>query len=143
MQQLIHPNIVKYISTIRSRNHLYIVLEYMESGSLCNVMKKFGYFSESLTAVYITQILRGLSYLHEQGVLHRDIKGANILTNKEGLVKLADFGLAVKLSEVRENQDIVGSPYWMAPVHTTYIIYHMHSYLFFMIHASIYFISLC
>jgi len=56
----------------------------MENGSLANVIKKFGAFPESLTAIYITQVLRGLKYLHEQGVLHRDIKGANILTTKEG-----------------------------------------------------------
>lgn len=87
----------------------------MENGSLANVIKKFGSFSESLTAIYITQVLRGLKYLHEQGVLHRDIKGANILTTKEGMVKLADFGVAMKLSEAHAEQDVVGSPYWIAP----------------------------
>lgn len=56
----------------------------MENGSLANVIKKFGSFSESLTAIYIMQVLRGLKYLHDQGVLHRDIKGANILTSKDG-----------------------------------------------------------
>eukprot|EP00981_Chlorochromonas_danica_P007042 scaffold1536_cov179-Ochromonas_danica.AAC.2 len=88
----------------------------MENGSLSNVIKKFGFFSESLTAIYITQVLRGLKYLHEQGVLHRDIKGANILTTKDGMVKLADFGVAIKLSEAHsDEQDVVGSPYWIAP----------------------------
>jgi len=56
----------------------------MENGSLSNVIKKYGFFSETLTAFYVTQVLKGLKYLHEQGVLHRDIKGANILTTKEG-----------------------------------------------------------
>ena len=88
----------------------------MENGSLSNVIKKFGSFSESLTAIYIMQVLRGLKYLHEQGVLHRDIKGANILTTKEGQVKLADFGVAMKLSDVHAtDHDVVGTPYWMAP----------------------------
>jgi serine/threonine protein kinase len=84
MQKLNHPNIVKYIDTIRTRSYLYIVLEYMENGSLANVIKKFGFLTESLTAMYVSQILKGLKYLHEQGVLHRDIKGANILTTKDG-----------------------------------------------------------
>jgi serine/threonine protein kinase len=109
MRQLNHPNIVQYIDTIRTKDYLHIVLEYvfhtlshvnliqlkriiavllrfryMENGSLSNVIKKFGSFSESLTAIYVTQVLRGLRYLHEQGVLHRDIKGANILTTKDG-----------------------------------------------------------
>lgn len=91
------------------------------------------------------QVLEGLVYLHEQGVIHRDIKGANILTTKEvsirvfflslpfqlqnlfylftsfgfsfqGLVKLADFGVATKLTEADVNtHSVVGTPYWMAP----------------------------
>ncbi|KAE8684614.1 MAPepsilon protein kinase [Hibiscus syriacus] len=74
---------------------------YVENGSLANIIKpnKFGSFLESLVAVYIAQVLEGLVYLHEQGVIHRDIKGANILTTKEGLVKLAYFGVATKLNE--------------------------------------------
>ncbi len=56
----------------------------MENGSLANVIDKFGSLTESLSAMYVTQILKGLKYLHEQGVLHRDIKGANILTTKDG-----------------------------------------------------------
>jgi serine/threonine protein kinase len=84
MQKLNHPNIVKYIDTIRTKSYLYIVLEYMESGSLATVVKKFGFLTESLSAMYVNQILKGLRYLHEQGVLHRDIKGANILTTKDG-----------------------------------------------------------
>ncbi|KAL0446585.1 UNVERIFIED_CONTAM: MAP3K epsilon protein kinase [Sesamum latifolium] len=91
--------------------------EYVENGSLANIIKpnKFGPFPESL-AVYIAQVLEGLVYLHEQGVIHRDIKGANILTTKEGLVKLADFGVATKLNEADVNtHSVVGTPYWMAP----------------------------
>jgi serine/threonine protein kinase len=88
----------------------------MENGSLSGVIKKFGAFSESLSAIYVSQVLNGLSYLHEQGVLHRDIKGANILTTKDGQVKLADFGVAVRLNEgSNEGMEVVGSPYWIAP----------------------------
>jgi serine/threonine protein kinase len=61
----------------------------------------------------MSQVLQGLVYLHDQGVIHRDIKGANILTMKDGLVKLADFGVATK-SNVNE-YSVVGTPYWMAP----------------------------
>ena len=66
----------------------------------------------------LLQTLQGLSYLHEQGVIHRDIKGANILTIKDGRVKLADFGVAtinVNLTASEgESRDlsVVGSPYW-------------------------------
>jgi serine/threonine protein kinase len=65
----------------------------------------------------MTQVLQGLQYLHDQGVIHRDIKGANILTTKDGTVKLADFG--VSTSTLAGGQDkeaqVVGTPYWMAP----------------------------
>ena len=62
----------------------------------------------------MSQVLNGLLYLHEQGVIHRDIKGANILTTKQGLVKLADFGVATRTSTLHESS-VVGTPYWMAP----------------------------
>jgi serine/threonine protein kinase len=71
----------------------------MENGSLANMLKKWGSFSEALTAIYITQVLRGLAYLHDQGVLHRDIKGANILTTKDGYVSMHIYGVVVLLGE--------------------------------------------
>lgn len=118
LKNLRHKNIVKYLGSYKTKNHLYIFLEYAENGALAGIIKpnKFGAFPESLVAVYMSQVLEGLAYLHEQGVIHRDVKGANILITKEGLVKLADFGVATKLSdaEVRE-QSVVGTPYWMAP----------------------------
>eukprot|EP01135_Chromosphaera_perkinsii_P007627 Nk52_evm83s914 gene=Nk52_evmTU83s914 len=114
LKKLNHPNIVKYIGFVKTRDHLNIILEYIENGSLHNICKKFGQFPETLIAVYIKQTLGGLVYLHEQGVVHRDIKGANILTTKEGHVKLADFGVAVQMADSQEN-DVVGTPYWMAP----------------------------
>ena len=110
LKQLNHPNIVKYIDTIQSSDFLHIVLEYVEGGSLAHTLKKFGVFSEELTVMYIAQVLDGLAYLHDQGVIHRDIKGANILVTKEGLVKLADFGVAVTTQE--KSNTVVGSPYW-------------------------------
>ncbi|KAL3692966.1 hypothetical protein R1sor_006617 [Riccia sorocarpa] len=118
LKNLNHQNIVKYQGSFKTKTHLYIILEYVENGSLANIIKpnKFGAFPEQLVAVYIAQVLEGLVYLHEQGVIHRDIKGANILTTKEGLVKLADFGVATKLTEADVNtHSVVGTPYWMAP----------------------------
>lgn len=147
MKRLSHTNIVKYLSSARTENYLYIVLEYVENGSLSNVIRpsRFGAFPESLVVLYISQVLEGLVYLHEQGVIHRDIKGANILTTKQGLVKcastrcslclfvgvglllswvtgisssrcrLADFGVSTRLEGEIGHQNAVGSPYWMAP----------------------------
>jgi serine/threonine protein kinase len=85
LKTLNHPNIVKYEGSFKTRTHLYIILEFMEAGALSALIKpnRFGVFPEALAAVYCAQVLKGLQYLHEQGVVHRDIKGANILTTKE------------------------------------------------------------
>ncbi|CAL1713540.1 unnamed protein product [Somion occarium] len=116
LKNLIHPNIVKYKGFEKTREYLYIILEFCENGSLHNICKRFGKFPEQLVAVYISQVLEGLVYLHDQGVIHRDIKGANILTNKDGCVKLADFGVASSTAAGAVRDDaVVGSPYWMAP----------------------------
>eukprot|EP00002_Diphylleia_rotans_P007251 TRINITY_DN1675_c0_g3_i2.p1 TRINITY_DN1675_c0_g3~~TRINITY_DN1675_c0_g3_i2.p1 ORF type:complete len:739 (-),score=134.13 TRINITY_DN1675_c0_g3_i2:1203-3419(-) len=116
LSRLKHQNIVKYHGHIKTKDYLYIVLEFVESGSLQHVLKSFGKFPESLAIGYISQVLQGLAYLHDQGVVHRDIKGANILTTKEGVVKLADFGVAVKVDQTaRKVYDVVGSPNWIAP----------------------------
>jgi serine/threonine protein kinase len=119
LNHLDHANIVKYVDNIKTKDHLNIVLEFVENGSLANTVKKFGSLPESLIAIYIEQVLQGLCFLHSQGVIHRDIKGANILTTKEGHVKLADFGVARRLGEAavdgRGQDDVAGTPYWMAP----------------------------
>ncbi|KAF2840537.1 hypothetical protein M501DRAFT_1014552 [Patellaria atrata CBS 101060] len=114
LKNLNHPNIVKYHGFVKSAESLYIILEYCENGSLHSICKNFGKFPENLVALYMTQVLHGLLYLHDQGVIHRDIKGANILTTKDGLVKLADFGVATKATGLSESS-VVGTPYWMAP----------------------------
>ena len=114
LKNLDHANIVKYHGFVRTAETLNIILEYCENGSLHSIAKNFGRFPENLVALYMSQVLHGLLYLHEQGVIHRDIKGANILTTKQGLVKLADFGVASKTAGLNE-VSVVGTPYWMAP----------------------------
>lgn len=121
LKNLHHPNIVQYRGYHRTASSLYIVLEYCENGSLAALVRKFGRIPESLVGLYVLQVLQGLQYLHEQGVIHRDIKGSNILATKEGSIKLADFGVATRVtgSSSTNNADaqmaVVGSPYWMAP----------------------------
>ncbi|KAL2430384.1 Cytokinesis protein sepH [Exophiala dermatitidis] len=114
LKNLDHPNIVKYHGFVKTPETLNIILEYCENGSLHSISKNFGRFPENLVALYMSQVLQGLVYLHEQGVIHRDIKGANILTTKQGLVKLADFGVASRTTGLHESS-VVGTPYWMAP----------------------------
>ncbi|TPX69433.1 hypothetical protein SpCBS45565_g02457 [Spizellomyces sp. 'palustris'] len=120
LKELNHANIVQYLGFVKTPEYLNIIMEYCENGSLSNICKRFGRFPEHLVALYIAQVLEGLVYLHEQGVIHRDIKAANILTTKKGQVKLAvtpsiraDFGIASKINAT--NKVFAGSPYWMAP----------------------------
>ncbi|CAD8174569.1 unnamed protein product [Paramecium pentaurelia] len=117
LSKLQHPYIVRYYGSERKKDQLNIFLEFVSGGSVLTMIKRFGKFKESLIKVYLKQILLGLQYLHSQGVIHRDIKGANILINQNGQVKLADFGSGKQLSEIK--QEIVGSlcgtPNFMAP----------------------------
>lgn len=95
---------------------LTVMDRYCENGSLHSICKAYGKFPENLVGVYMTQVLQGLHYLHDQGVIHRDIKGANILTTKDGTVKLADFGVSTStLAGPDKEAQVVGTPYWMAP----------------------------
>ena len=96
---------------VEEKKNIYIVLEYIENGSLKDTLEKFGYFPEGLVSKYSYQVLQGLNYLHDKNVLHRDIKGANILITKDGVCKLADFGVAMKI-EPDVPINAVGSPYW-------------------------------
>ncbi|OTB00843.1 hypothetical protein M426DRAFT_15069 [Hypoxylon sp. CI-4A] len=116
LKNLNHDNIVKYIGFVKASDCLNIILEYCENGSLHSICKAYGKFPENLVGVYMTQVLQGLQYLHDQGVIHRDIKGANILTTKDGKVKLADFGVSTStLAGPDKEAQVVGTPYWMAP----------------------------
>eukprot|EP00324_Dicrateria_rotunda_P002262 CAMPEP_0206160778 /NCGR_PEP_ID=MMETSP1474-20131121/7084_1 /ASSEMBLY_ACC=CAM_ASM_001110 /TAXON_ID=97495 /ORGANISM="Imantonia sp., Strain RCC918" /LENGTH=326 /DNA_ID=CAMNT_0053562319 /DNA_START=501 /DNA_END=1478 /DNA_ORIENTATION=+ len=110
-----HPNIVSYVTLMQTEKHLNLVLEFVDSGSLSQVLAGYGFFPESLAAIYTVQVLKGLSYLHQRNVIHRDIKGGNILITRDGSIKLADFGIATVASSNPRHSLVEGSPYWMAP----------------------------
>ncbi|KAJ7483244.1 kinase-like domain-containing protein [Mycena latifolia] len=116
VQSLSHPSIVKYEGMARDQDTLSIVLEYAENGSLGQTLKAFGKLNERLVASYVVKILEGLHYLHSSNVVHCNLKAANILTTKNGNVKLSDFGVSLNLCAMeREIKDVAGTPNWMAP----------------------------
>ena len=93
---------------------------YVPGGSIHSLLTKFGSFDEKLIRVYTRQVLQGLAYLHEHNLVHRDIKGANLLVDAQGTVKLADFGMATKILAGIDDRsaalmEMAGTPYWMAP----------------------------
>jgi len=114
LKNLDHLNIVKYIECIRTKTHINLVLEYVENGSLHQMVKQSGKMGEHLVFIFVKQILEGLAYLHNQGIIHRDIKGANLLLTKNGVVKLADFGYSI-LNDKNKVNSIVGTACFMAP----------------------------
>ncbi|KAL2322051.1 hypothetical protein Fmac_026430 [Flemingia macrophylla] len=96
LRRLDHPNIIKLEGLITSRLScsIYLVFEYMEHDITGLLSRPEIKFSESQIKCYMKQLLSGLEHCHSRGVMHRDIKGSNLLVNNEGILKVADFGLA-------------------------------------------------
>ncbi|KHN21769.1 mitogen-activated protein kinase kinase kinase YODA-like [Glycine soja] len=115
LSRLQHPNIVQYYGSETVDDKLYIYLEYVSGGSIHKLLQEYGQFGELVIRSYTQQILSGLAYLHAKNTLHRDIKGANILVDPTGRVKLADFGMAKHITGQSCLLSFKGTPYWMAP----------------------------
>uniref|UniRef100_A0A7S1YKR7 non-specific serine/threonine protein kinase n=1 Tax=Sexangularia sp. CB-2014 TaxID=1486929 RepID=A0A7S1YKR7_9EUKA len=114
-----HPAIVSYhASYLVNDSVLYSVMELVDGGSLTDLLDVFEDMpmKEPLIARVSQDVAAALSYVHDKGQIHRDIKSDNILVGRSGVVKLADFGYAAQLSEAGQKRNtIVGTPYWMAP----------------------------
>ncbi|KAL7003445.1 mitogen-activated protein kinase kinase kinase [Sarracenia purpurea var. burkii] len=115
LSRLRHPNIVQYYGSETVGDKLYIYLEYVSGGSIHKLLQEYGQFGELAIRSYTKQILSGLAYLHAKNTVHRDIKGANILVDPNGRIKLADFGMAKHITGQSCPLSFKGSPYWMAP----------------------------
>ncbi|GAB4847016.1 Mitogen-activated protein kinase kinase kinase 5 [Ancistrocladus abbreviatus] len=116
LSQLKHPNIVQYYGSEIVEDRFYIYLEYVYPGSINKYVREHcGAITESVVRNFTRHILSGLAYLHSTKTIHRDIKGANLLVDSSGVVKLADFGMAKHLSGQAAELSLKGSPYWMAP----------------------------
>ncbi|KAI4330122.1 hypothetical protein MLD38_028428 [Melastoma candidum] len=115
LSRLCHPNIVRYYGSELSEETLSVYLEYVSGGSIHKLLHEYGAFSEPVIRNYARQITSGLAYLHGRNVVHRDIKGANILVGPSGEIKLADFGMAKHTTSSASMLSFKGSPYWMAP----------------------------
>lgn len=115
LSNLTHPNIVRYYGSELDEETLSVYLEYVSGGSIHKLLQEYGPFREPVIQNYTRQILSGLSFLHARNTVHRDIKGANILVDPNGEIKLADFGMAKHITSCSSVLSFKGSPYWMAP----------------------------
>ncbi|XP_010320022.1 mitogen-activated protein kinase kinase kinase 3-like isoform X1 [Solanum lycopersicum] len=115
LSQISHPNIVQYYGSESRGDKLSLYLEYVPGGSILKLLQEYGPFEEQIIKSYTRKILSGLVFLHERNIAHRDIKGANILVNAKGEIKLADFGMAKHINSCCLMDSFKGSPYWMAP----------------------------
>jgi mitogen-activated protein kinase kinase kinase len=118
MQHLDHVNIVQYLGCERKETSISIFLEYISGGSVGSCLRKHGKFEEQVVSSLTRQTLDGLSYLHREGILHRDLKADNILLDLDGTCKISDFGISKKTDNIYGNDatnNMQGSVFWMAP----------------------------
>lgn len=112
-----HPNIVNFIEAyLNGPSDLWVIMEYMEGGSLTDVIDNNPKITEEQIACICYETTKGLQHLHKKNFIHRDIKSDNVLLDAYGNVKITDFGFCAKLTtEKSKRATMVGTPYWMAP----------------------------
>jgi mitogen-activated protein kinase kinase kinase len=124
LRDLQHPNIVQYLGCSNSADYLNIFLEYVPGGSVQTMLNSYGALREPLVRSFCRQIVTGLAYLHGRDIIHRDIKGANILVDNKGGIKISDFGISKKVEATnllgaagsnKNRPSLQGSVFWMAP----------------------------
>uniref|UniRef100_A0A1B6BZG6 Mitogen-activated protein kinase kinase kinase n=1 Tax=Clastoptera arizonana TaxID=38151 RepID=A0A1B6BZG6_9HEMI len=121
MSTLNHPNIVRLLGATKQGKHFNMFVEWMAGGSVANLLDKFGPFTNQVILHYTMQVVSGLNYLHQNHILHRDLKGANLLVDSTGQrLRIGDFGAAIKLGSKTDVPDefqcqLLGTIAFMAP----------------------------
>ncbi|KAJ1763332.1 kinase that interacts with cdc31p [Coemansia sp. RSA 1752] len=115
LSQVHSPHIAQYYGSFIESSRMWIIMEYASGGSIHKLMQA-GPIEERYTSSIMYGVLLALDYLHSSGIMHRDIKAANILVTNEGVVQLCDFGVARQVMQASaKSYSFVGTPYWMAP----------------------------
>ncbi|XP_062292807.1 serine/threonine-protein kinase PAK 6-like isoform X2 [Scomber scombrus] len=115
MRDYRHQNVVQMFRSALVEDELWVIMEYLQGGALTNIVSETRLNEEQIATV-CEGVLQALSYLHSQGVIHRDVKSDSILLTLDGRIKLSDFGFCAQISkEVPKRKSLVGTPYWMAP----------------------------
>jgi eukaryotic-like serine/threonine-protein kinase len=111
--RMIHPNIVRIYDIDEMYRTSFIIMEYLDGLALRSIMDHMGALKPDLTAHYLMQVLKGLSYAHSKGIVHQDIKPANIFVLPDDTVKILDFGLACPPGT--EDFNLAGTVYYASP----------------------------
>ncbi|KAJ2385375.1 kinase that interacts with cdc31p, partial [Coemansia sp. RSA 2559] len=115
LSQLHSPHIAQYYGSFVESSRMWIIMDYASGGSIHKLMQP-GPVEERYISSIMYGVLLALDYLHTSGIMHRDIKAANILVTTEGVVQLCDFGVARQVMQATaKSYSFVGTPYWMAP----------------------------
>lgn len=110
-----HPFLVGMDYLFQNDLRLYFVMPFVRGAELYKVFQQQKRFAEKVVKFYAAQIIIGIGYLHQRGIVHRDLKLENILLDQDGYIKLIDFGLAKMLREDELTSTICGTPEYMAP----------------------------
>eukprot|EP01125_Pyxidicula_operculata_P011631 TRINITY_DN3812_c0_g2_i2.p1 TRINITY_DN3812_c0_g2~~TRINITY_DN3812_c0_g2_i2.p1 ORF type:complete len:2464 (-),score=554.47 TRINITY_DN3812_c0_g2_i2:160-7446(-) len=110
-----HECVVSYYGSVKNESVLWILMEYMELGSIRDMIDtRKSPLTEPEIGYVCASTLKGLNYLHSLGIIHRDVKAANILLNERAEIKIADFGVSEYFAKINAKQ-AVGTPLWMSP----------------------------
>ena len=115
LRTLEHPCIVQYLGFEETHENYLMFLEFVSGGNVQQLLEQFGSFDETVVRLYALQMLQGLEYLHSRGVVHGDIKPANLLVSEKGQVKVSDFGASHILGVEHDMASLTGTPRWMSP----------------------------
>lgn len=115
MKLISHPNIMALYDVWENKNELYLVLEYVEGGELFDFLINNGRLNEKDAVKYFRMIINGVSYCHKFNICHRDLKPENILLDKNGKIKIADFGMAALETQQKLLETSCGSPHYASP----------------------------
>ncbi|XP_068147663.1 serine/threonine-protein kinase 10 isoform X2 [Drosophila tropicalis] len=117
LSEIKHPNIVELYEAFSLEDKLWMLIEYCDGGALDSIMVELEKPLTELQIAYVCKhMTEGLTFLHKNKVIHRDLKAGNVLLTMDGGVKLADFGVSAKNKHTMQKHDtFIGTPYWMAP----------------------------
>ena len=111
--QIDHPFIVKLVKTMKDKNYIYFLMDYIKGKELFDVIRDIGLLNKFQTQFYGASIMLAVNYLHERKFVYRDIKPENIMVLGNGFIKLIDFGTAKAIND--RTKTIIGTPHYMAP----------------------------